>query len=223
MPYKYKKENGKYVVYKKSGEKVGTTGGTKGDLNKYLAALHIHEPKKKMKKEAIEGSLNSVYAVQKPYAGCQLTSLVQPIDPLVGLGGSEVTPEKVHAVYPDQEMAESVAQKLYEEFQAQQEALEEKKVVVMEKIKKKINELERMRSESVKMIQENPKEAHSHKEKVAHIATQIDDLVDKLQKIEMSKKPVEKEEDKKKADKKNDKKQEKKKVEEMLVKALKGK
>lgn len=166
--------------------------------------------------KAAIGALDNVFAVQKPYSGCQLTSLVQPIDPLVGLGGSEVAPENVHAVYPDQETAQSVAQNLYEEFQAQQKALEEKKVVVMEKIKKKINELERMRSESVKMIQENPKEAHSHKEKVAHIATQIDDLVDKLQKIEMSKKPVEKEEDEKK-------KKEKKKVEESLMKFLSGK
>lgn len=216
MPYTYKKEKGKYVVYKKSGEKVGTTGGTRKELNKYLAALHIHEPKKKMKKEGIEGALDTVYAVQKPYSGCQLTSLVKPIDPLVGLGGSEIVPEKVHAVYPDQEMAQNVAQKLYEEFQAQQQALEEKKVKVIEKIKKAMNELERQRKESVQMIQENPKEAQSHKEKVAHIAAKMDDLVDKLHRIEMSKKETE---SKKKAEDKEDK----KKVEESLVKFLSDK
>lgn len=212
MPYKYKKEKGKYVVYKKSGEKVGTTGGTKDELNKYLAALHIHEPKKKMKKEAIEGSIDSVYAVQKPYVGCQLTSLVQPIDPLVGLGGSEIVPEKVHAVYADQEMAQSIAQQLYEEFQAQQEALEEKKIKVIEKIKSTMNVLEKQRKESVRMIQENPKEAQSHKEKVAQIATKMDHLVNQLQRIEMSKKDIENDEEKNK--------KEKKKVEEALINFL---
>lgn len=44
MPYKTKKEDGKNCVYKKdSGKKVGCTGGTKKEKNKYLAALHIHE------------------------------------------------------------------------------------------------------------------------------------------------------------------------------------
>ena len=44
MPYSYKKENGKYVVYKKdSGKKVGSTDGTKEALKKYLAALHMNE------------------------------------------------------------------------------------------------------------------------------------------------------------------------------------
>jgi hypothetical protein len=43
MPYTYKKEGDKYVVYKKdSGKRVGATKGTKQALRKYLAALHIH-------------------------------------------------------------------------------------------------------------------------------------------------------------------------------------
>ena len=48
MPYTYKKEGDKYVVYKKdSGKKVGATKGTKEALKKYLAALHMHESKLK--------------------------------------------------------------------------------------------------------------------------------------------------------------------------------
>jgi len=43
MPYSYKKEGDKYVVYKKdTGKRVGATKGTKEALKKYLAALHIH-------------------------------------------------------------------------------------------------------------------------------------------------------------------------------------
>lgn len=173
------------------------------------------KPKKKMKKEGIEGALDTVYAVQKPYSGCQLTSLVKPIDPLVGLGGSEITPDTVHAVYPDQEIAQNVAQQVYEEFQAQQKALEEKKVEVIEKIKKTMNELEKQRKESVEMIKENPKDASAHKEKVAQIATKMDHLVNQLQRIEMSKKEIDNKDNKKKEDKK--------KVEEALIKALKRK
>lgn len=169
-----------------------------GEVTKFASTKHKGLPKKakKVKKEGIEGALDTVYAVQKPYVGCELTSLVKPIDPLVGLGGSEIIPDAVHAVYPDQEMAQTAAQQIYEEFQAQQKALEEKKVHVIEKIKKTIDNLERQRKESVDMIKENPKEAHSHKEKVAQIATKMDDLVNKLQRIEMSKKDIEKKEDK---------------------------
>ena len=42
MPYKYKKVGDEYVVYKKSGERVGATAGNKEALRKYLAALHIN-------------------------------------------------------------------------------------------------------------------------------------------------------------------------------------
>lgn len=44
MPYKTRKEDGKYCVYKKDGgKKVGCTAGTKEAKRKYLAALHIAE------------------------------------------------------------------------------------------------------------------------------------------------------------------------------------
>lgn len=217
MPYTYKKEKGKYVVYKKSGEKVGTTGGTKKELNKYLAALHIHEPKKKMKKENIEGTIDQVYVLRKPYSGCQLTSLVQPIDPLKGLEGSKIVPDQVQGVYHDQEIANSAAQEIYETYLQQQKALEEKKHQVTEKIKKVMDSLEKERHQYTEMIKENPKDAPAHKEKVAAIATKMDRLVNQLQQIEMTKKELEKHEDK---NKKEDKKEDKKKVEEALRKAL---
>ena len=47
MPYTYKKEGDKYVVYKKTGKRVGATKGTKEALKKYLAALYMHEMKLK--------------------------------------------------------------------------------------------------------------------------------------------------------------------------------
>lgn len=182
-----------------------------------LKALANIGPKgNKEKNEGLEGAIDSVYAVQKPYSGCQLTSLVQPIDPLVGLGGSEITSDNIHAMYPDQETAQRVAETLYKEFQVQEQALEEKKVHVIERIKKTMDALEKQRKESVDMIKENPKDAHAHKEKVAQIATKMDHLVNQLQRIEASKKEIEK-------DAKKEKKEDKKKVEKALKKALSSK
>lgn len=49
MPYITKQEGNKVCVYKKdTGEKVGCT--TKENINKYLAALHAHEPKNEVNK-----------------------------------------------------------------------------------------------------------------------------------------------------------------------------
>ena len=170
--------------------------------------------KKKVKKEGIEGGIEQVYAVQKPYSGCQLTALVHPIDPLKGLEGHEIVPDQIHGVYQDQEAAQSAAEQVYNEHVQYEQALEEKKSHVIDKIKEAMDGLEKQRTESVDMIKENPKDAGPHREKVAKIATKIDHLVNQLQRIEASKRPVEdaKDKDKKKANKK--------KVEEALKKAL---
>jgi hypothetical protein len=43
MPYEFKKQGDKYVVYKKdTGKRVGATAGNKEALRKYMAALHIN-------------------------------------------------------------------------------------------------------------------------------------------------------------------------------------
>lgn len=171
------------------------------------------KPNKKMKKEGLEGAIDSVYAVRKPYSGCQANSLVQPVNPLMGLGGAEYTPDQVHAVYPDQEMAQRVAETLYKEFEIQEQQLEEKKMKVVEAIKKKIDEMEKLRKENVDMIKENPSSVTEYKQKVAELATKIDELVNTLERVEKSKKHLDKKE----------KKEDKKKVEEALRKALTSK
>jgi hypothetical protein len=142
----------------------------------------------KIKKESVDGAIDTLYMVRKPYTGCQLTSLVQPIDPLVGLGGSEVVPDHVHAVFPDKDQAMAIAETLYEEYCAKMEALEEKKGAVTGKISSAIDALEKKRKEHVDMAKEDPKNASKHKEKIAMIATKIDDLMTKLEKVEKSKK-----------------------------------
>lgn len=167
---------------------------------------------KKTKKEGIEGALDTVYAVQKPYSGCQLTSLVHPIDPLLGIGaGHEIAPEDIHGVYQDQDQAAAAAQEIYEAYCKQEEALEEKKGLVSNKIKEAMSMLEKRRSACVEAIKENPMDAAKQRQEAADYASKIDELVNKLQLIEKSKKPIEK---------KKDKKKKKEEIKEALKKAL---
>jgi hypothetical protein len=98
--------------------------------------------------------------------------------------------DQVHGVYPNKDMAMSVANQLYEAHCQAEEALEEKKIAVTEKLKKAVTELEKMRSDSMGVIKENPKEAGPHKQKVAELTGKIDELMMKLETIEMSKKQL---------------------------------
>jgi hypothetical protein len=155
------------------------------------AALHA---KGKLK----EGELEVVYAVKKPYAGCELTDLVQLIDPLVGLEGHTIVPEDIHSVYSDQDMAVAIAQELHADHKEGEQALEEKKGDVASKITKAIDTLEKKRKEHVDMAKEDPKNARDHKENIAGLATKIDRLMDQLAKVEKSKKLIDGNKDKKK-------------------------
>jgi len=201
MPYSIDHKN-KCVYKKKSdgsrGEKVGCT---KGSLKDYVAALQIHAENKKSTKKSLkeqekpdkslDGSLNQVYAIQKPYAGCEMTSLVKPIDPLVGLGAYNLVPDQIHAVFADEPMAQKIATEMYETHMEGQHALEEKKEVTTKKIKSAIDAIEKKRKEHMDMAKEDPKNASKHREQIAIITGKLDDLMTKLEKIEKSKKPIE--------------------------------
>jgi hypothetical protein len=203
MPYSIDRKN-KCIYKKKSdgsrGEKVGCT---KGDLNDYIAAVQIHkEYRKSMKRpineqeeKIIPGSIDQLYAVQKPYAGCELTALIKPIDPLLGIGaGHQIVRDDYFAVFADEDMAKDVAADLYEDYLKKEQALEEKKETVVNTIKKVLDNLEKKRKELMDAVKENPKSAEQHKESIAMITDKIDDLITKLEKVEKSKKEKQKEE-----------------------------
>ena len=156
------------------------------------------KPTKKVKKEEIEGSLGDVYAVQRPYSGCKQGALVTPFNPMMGISMDQMPHDQVYGVFPDKDQAMSVADQLYKEHAMYEQALEEKKVKVTEKLKRAMSQLERQRNNSMGMIKENPKEAGPHKEKVANLTQKIDELMMKLERIEMSKKQLEKGKDEKK-------------------------
>lgn len=169
----------------------------KGDVTDFASTKHKGLPKK-VKKENLDGAISTLYIVKKPYAGCQLTSLVEPIDPLLGIGaGHEIVPDQVHGVYADQDQADVVANELYEAHCQQESMLEEKKGQVGDKIKKAIDQLEKKHKEHINLATQDPKNASKHKEHIAKIAHQIDDLMTKLEKIEKSKKEIKKDDKKK--------------------------
>lgn len=148
----------------------------------------------KVKKENVDGAIDTLYMVKKPFDGCNASSLVTPLDPLQG---AQDQADQVHGVFPDQDQAMAIAETLYEEYCSKMEALEEKKGAVTGKISSAIDSLEKKRKEHVDMAKEDPKNASQHKDKIATLATKIDDLMSKLEKVERSKKVADKKEDKK--------------------------
>jgi hypothetical protein len=145
----------------------------------------------KVKKENVDGAIDTLYMVKKPFDGCNAKSLVMPIDPLQGAPDQV---DQVHGVFPDQDQAMAIAETLYEEYCSRMEALEEKKGAVTGKIASAIDALEKKRKEHVDMAKADPKNVSQHKDKIAMIATKIDDLMTKLEKVEKSKKAKEEKE-----------------------------
>jgi len=204
MPYSIDRKN-KCVYKKKSdGSRGEEVGCTKGNLDNYITALQMHAESKNMKnkqikeidleknQDPIDGSLSTVYAVQKPYTGCQLTDLVKPIDPLLGIGaGHQIAPDQIHCVFADEPSAEKMAANLFEDHGKKELALEDKKDTTSKKVQATIDMLEKKRKEHMKMAKEDPKNVSTHREQIAMVTGKIDDLMTKLEKIEKSKKPIE--------------------------------
>ena len=158
----------------------------------FSATKHKGLPSK-VKKENVDGAIDTLYMVKKPFDGCNASSLVAPLDPLQG---AQDQTDQIHGVFPDQDQAMAIAETLYEEYCAKMEALEEKKGAVTGKISSAIDSLEKKRKEHVDMAKEDPKNASQHKDKIAMLATKIDDLMSKLEKVERSKKAKEEKKDK---------------------------
>jgi len=143
--------------------------------------------------QEFDNQVGDMYAVQRPYDGCDANKLVHKIDPLQGVQGIGVEPVQIYGAYLEEKVAVMMAEKLCKELSDTAMMLEKKKQQVVDKLKSAIDELEAKRSECVGMIKENPKESGAHKETIAQLATKIDDLMTKLEKIEKSKKEIKKE------------------------------
>jgi hypothetical protein len=104
-----------------------------------------------VKKENQEGMVGDLFLVTKTQPGCAQDNMVRPLDPLVGLGGSEIVPDQVHGVYHDKDIANSVAESLCAECMQQESLLEDKKSTVADKLKKAISKLQAQHKDHIKM------------------------------------------------------------------------
>lgn len=149
-------------------------------------------------------SVASMYAVLEATPDMKESDLVVEFNPLQGFQPLNVGMSRVHSVFTSADEAQAIAAEAYKKCMEEASKLEEKKGKVVNEINKTIDLLEKKRKEKVDMAKGDPKTASQHKEEIAKLATQIDDLMGKMERIEKSKKPIEKKEEKKQ-DKKKDK------------------
>jgi hypothetical protein len=139
-----------------------------------------------------------MYVVRKAIDNLDASGLVMELNPLEGIQSLNIMKDDVHSVVHDQNEAQKIATEVYETYIKEVQALEEKKGKVSHELRKTIDLLEKKRKDHLDMAKQNPKNASQYKNDIAKIATQIDDLMSKMERIEKSKKlDVGKEEDKK--------------------------
>jgi len=160
---------------------------TKTSATDFASTKHKGLPNKK-KKPKYENNIGEIHAVVHPHEGCTVAGMIKEIDPLKGLAPHSVMAEEVHSLHPSREEAIKTATKLHGEHLKKLEEIEKKKDHVAKKITHTIDTLEKKRKNHVDLAKEDPKNATSHKEHIARLAHQIDDLMGKLEKVERSKK-----------------------------------
>ena len=168
----------------------------KSDVKDFASTKHKGLPKK-VKKEEMTLEIPKMYMVRKPMEGLTAEKMVCEINPLEGIQPLNIEMTDVHSVHATPEDAQAIAAEAYQKYCDEAIALEEKKDATSGKIKKAIDQLEKKRKEHLTLAKDDPKSASKHKEHIAKIATQIDDLMTKLERIEKSKKEIKKDEDKK--------------------------
>lgn len=171
-----------------------------GDVKDFAGTKHKGLPKK-VKKENM--GVASMYIVRRPDGKLAEADLVMELNPLEGVQPLNIMQDDVLSVHHDEKEAQRIAAEAYRKCMDEVFQLEEKKGKVGDKLKKAIDQLEKKRKEHIDMAKEDPKNASQHKEHIAKLASQIDDLMSKMEKIEKSKKNIEKKEDKKDVEKKD--------------------
>ena len=172
----------------------------KSEVEKFASTKHKGLPKK-VKKE--DYNPTKMYVVVKPSDNMDASGMIMELNPLEGIQPLNIMQDDVLDVTTDESEAQRIAAEAYGKYCSEVQALEEKKGKVGDKLKKTIDHLEKKRKEHIDMAKEDPKSSSQHKEHIAKLATQIDDLMSKMEKIERSKKNVEKKEEKKDVEKKD--------------------
>ena len=164
------------------------------DVKDFASTKHKGLPKKVKKEEGLQ--IPEMYMVRKPKVGMKEADLVMKINPLEGIQPLNIEMTDVLSVHATADDARAIAAEAYKSCMDEAFQLEEKKGKVGDKLKKAIDHLEKKRKEHLDMAKEDPKNAAKHKEHIAKLAQQIDDLMTKMEKVEKSKKEIKKDEEK---------------------------
>lgn len=217
MPYSIDRTE-KCVYKKKSdgtrGEKVGCT---KGDLQKYIGALHASEKNEALKeiKQALQENAEIVETPIQLENNVEFWGVKRSTDPMDDPGkltfksdpvsfGNDlrggVLPQDIHGFYLSEEEALRVAEGLVQATYESARTLEAKKNTVTEKIQKKINELQRQVDEYLRAAKSDPDNADAHQTRAEEVLTRIREYRAKHGVVEKAKRPLEEKgkEDKKK-------------------------
>jgi hypothetical protein len=169
---------------------------SKKSATDFASTKHKGLPKKKKKmKEGYENKAGEIHAVVKPYPECTVAGMVKEINPIHGIAPHSISEDQIHGLYGSQEEAAKVAEGLHMAHQKHLDEIEKKKEDVAKKLTKAIDALEKKRKDHVSMAKEDPKSANKHRENIATLAHQIDDLMSKLSRVEQSKKAKKEEEE----------------------------
>lgn len=213
MPYSIDRKE-KCVYKKKSdGTRGAKVGCTKGDLQKYLGALHASEKSKAINeiRQVLKENAEIVETPIQLESNVEFWGVKRSTDPMDDPGkltfksdpvsfGNDlrggVLPQDIHGFYLSEEEALRVAEGLVQATYEAARTLEAKKNTVTEKIQKKINELQRQVDEYLRAAKSDPDNADSHQTRAEEVLTRIREYRAKHGVVEKAKRPLE-EKDKK--------------------------
>lgn len=140
---------------------------------------------KELKKEMV--TTPQAFAVMKRCEDCETPQdRVKPYDAMMGIGSISMSPDQVQGVYFEEKAALAEASKLHKLHEEDMKMLEEKKGMVLSKLFEKIDALEAERTKHFKA---------KNYDQEAEVASKIQELKDKLKKIEKATKLKKKSED----------------------------
>jgi DNA repair exonuclease SbcCD ATPase subunit len=171
---------------------------TKKSAADFASTKHKGLPAKVKSEGQYDNTVGNVYLVLRPDTYTNVQDMVKEIDPVMGCSHSGIDHQTVYGAYKSIEEAQKAAEKAHADHITSMKKLEEKKGTVTTKLQKAIDKLEKERKDHMKMAKDNPKDAGTHKSHVEAIETKIKNLMDKLEKVEKAKKPIEEEDDSKK-------------------------
>lgn len=134
-----------------------------------------------------DDKVGAIHVVLKPGPDSQPKDIMHSTH---AFGMGQFDPSTVHGIYSDEEEAGRIAEAACSQMYESLKALEEKKMLVTEKISKAISKLQKQLNMHLKAADENPEHADEHQQKAEQIMMQIKKLRHNHKAVEESKKEL---------------------------------